>query len=35
VPKELIGKKVSIQVQFNLAPIETTGGKLEVQLPAE
>jgi hypothetical protein len=35
VPQEQAGKKVSIQVAFDLAPIETVSRKIEVQLDKE
>jgi hypothetical protein len=35
VPKELLGRKVSIEVRFDLAPIETVSDKIEVPLPAK
>jgi hypothetical protein len=32
VPKELVGKKVTIKVDFNLKPIETVSEPVEVTL---
>jgi hypothetical protein len=32
VPKDLEGKKVSIKVQFDLAPVETISQPIEVKL---
>jgi hypothetical protein len=32
VPQELIGKTVTIKVQFNLAPVETISPPIEVKL---
>jgi hypothetical protein len=32
VPQELIGKTVTVKVQFNLAPLETVSEPVEVKL---
>ena len=32
VPKNLSGKKVTVNVEFNLAPLPTTSKPIEVQL---
>jgi len=35
VPKELVGKTVTIKVQFDLAPVETISKPIKVQLGAK
>jgi hypothetical protein len=35
VPKELVGKTVTVKVQFDLAPLETISKPIEVQLQAK
>jgi hypothetical protein len=32
VPQELVGKTVTVKVQFNLAPVETVSQPIEVKL---
>jgi hypothetical protein len=32
VPQNVIGKKVTIKIQFDLSPLETVGKPIEIQL---